>query len=314
MTETNLSELEQLRSMTVIVADTGDIDEIARVKPQDATTNPSLILKAASAPKFAPMLQAARALPCGKDERIDRLLVDFGTAILAHVPGRVSTEVDARLSFDAQATVARARRLVSLYESQGVSRERVLIKIAATWEGIEAARLLESEGIHVNVTLIFSTVQALAAAKAGVTLISPFVGRIYDWHKARAGRSWVEEDHAGPNDPGVKSVREIFTLLKGIGSKTQVMGASFRNKGEILALAGCDLLTVAPKFMDAMAQSFEAVPRALDAKAVARIEEPELTQEAFVRGLMGDAMAYEKLTTGIATFVEDARTLESMLA
>ena len=308
-----MNDLEALKSMTVIVADTGDIDEIARVKPQDATTNPSLILKAASSAKFAKLLESAKGTPGDVTEKTDRLLVTFGCAILDVIPGRVSTEIDARCSFDTAASIARAKRIIKLYEAQGIDRSRVLIKIAATWEGVAAARELEKEGIHTNITLIFSPEQALIAAKAKVTLISPFVGRIYDWHKARAGKNWIEEDNAGAKDPGVQSVKAIYALLKSFGSKTQIMGASFRNKGEIIALAGCDLLTISPKLIDELRTSETGVTRVLDASNVAPAPEPEMTLESFVAALSNNPMAYEKLTTGIASFVTDTVKLEEML-
>lgn len=238
-----MTQLDQLASLTTIVADTGDIASIAQIQPQDATTNPSLILKASKEPAYQAFLTEAVENSVSLEDAADRVLVNFGAEILKHVKGRVSTEVDARLSFDVEKTNAKARRLIELYEEKGIDKERVLIKIAATWEGVQAARVLEKEGIHCNLTLIFSVAQAEIAANAGVTLISPFVGRIYDWFKKKAGADWNEEANAGENDPGVQSVRKIFERLKGLGAKTQIMGASFRNKGQIVALAGCDLLT-----------------------------------------------------------------------
>lgn len=309
-----MNELEQLKTMTTVVADTGDIDEIARVKPTEATTNPSLILKAAGIPKYAGMVERVKASGGPAALKIDELLVEFGSAILTHIPGRVSTEVDARLSFDTAATVQKAKRVITLYELKGIPRSRVLIKIAATWEGIQAACLLEAEGIHTNITLIFSEAQAVAAAQAGATLISPFVGRIYDFYKKKAGSDWDEAANAGANDPGVMSVKKIFAALKGMGSKTQVMGASFRNKGEILALAGCDLLTIAPKFIDELSNGQTHVARALDPALVAPVLLPELTQEAFLKALDEDPMASEKLRTGIESFVADTEKLEAILA
>lgn len=309
------TQLEQLGRLTTLVADTGDIAAIARLAPRDATTNPSLILKAASRPEYAHLLAAGRG---GADEplaaRIDRVLVAFGCEILGHIPGRVSTEVDARLSFDARATVEKARRLIALYEAKGVARERVLIKIASTWEGIRAAEVLEREGIHVNLTLLFAQAQAEAAAAAGATLISPFVGRIYDWYKKTAGAAWDEAAMAGANDPGVRSVRAIFERLKGGGYATEIMGASFRNTGQILALAGCDLLTIAPDLMDQLAAADGPVTRALDAGAVAGQPPINLPEASFRLRVNEDAMATEKLAEGIRLFVADTLKLETLIA
>jgi len=250
------------------------------------------------------------------DERVDRLLVRFGCEILDRVPGRVSTEVDARLSFDTEATVARARRLAALYRAEGVDTERrVLIKIAATWEGIEAARTLEREGIHTNLTLLFAFCQAGACADAGVRLISPFVGRIYDWYKKAAGASWVEAEHAGANDPGVQSVRRIWNYFRHHGIATEVMGASFRNTGQILALAGCDLLTISPELLAQLAASDAPVERALDPQAARAMELPEVhyREPEFRFALNEDAMATEKLAEGIRAFCVDARKLDALL-
>ncbi|HBC69250.1 MAG TPA: transaldolase [Sutterella sp.] len=308
-----LSELEQLKQYTTVVADTGDIDEIARVKPAEATTNPSLILKAARQDKYRGVLAEALGAAIGPEERVDRVLVGFGSRILEHIPGRVSTEVDARLSFDAEATVRRARNLIALYESLGINRSRVLIKIAATWEGCRACRILESEGIHCNMTLIFDLAQAEASAQAGATLISPFVGRIYDWFKAAEGSCWDEVANSGLRDPGVQSVTEIFHRLKGAGSRTQIMGASFRNKGEILALAGCDLLTIAPKLLDELAGSFSAVPRALAAPAVPQGAPISITEPDFRYRMNRSEIATVKLSEGIRAFVADTERLEGML-
>ena len=306
------SELEQLKSMTTIVADTGDIETIARLKPAEATTNPSLILKAATSGSYAHILEAARAARETPAERIDRVLTAFGAAILESIPGRVSTEVDARLSFDVNATIAKARRIIALYESMGISRERVLIKIAATWQGCEAARVLEAEGIHCNMTLIFCTAQAEAAAQAGATLISPFVGRIYDWFKAAEGACWDEAANSGPKDPGVQSVTAIYKRLKSAGSKTQIMGASFRNKGEILALAGCDLLTISPKLLNELANSYAPVPRVLgaDVEAGAPIS---ISQADFLMALTMSPVASEKLAAGIRSFAVDTEKLQAHL-
>ncbi|MEF9943129.1 MAG: transaldolase [Burkholderiaceae bacterium] len=309
------SQLAQLSRVTTLVADTGDIAAIARLKPRDATTNPSLILKAAARPEYAHLLaagQSAKNEPLA--ERIDQVLVAFGGEILNHVPGRVSTEVDARLSFDTRATVEKARRLIALYEARGVSRERVLIKIASTWEGIRAAEVLEREGIHVNLTLLFSLAQAAAAAAAGATLISPFVGRIYDWHKKSAGAQWDEAAMAGANDPGVRSVRAIFERLKGGGYPTEIMGASFRNTGQIVALAGCDLLTIAPDLMDQLATASAEVTATLDANGVPAAAPIELGEAGFRLRLNQDAMATDKLAEGIRLFVADTIKLEALVA
>jgi transaldolase len=300
-----------------VVADTGDFMQLGQFQPRDATTNPSLILKAVKKPEYQPLLrqtvQAHRGEPM--DQLIDRLLVRFGCEILSIIAGRVSTEVDARLSFDVRATVARAERLMALYQAAGIGRERVLIKIAATWEGIAAARELEQRGIHTNLTLLFSFGQALACGQAGVQLISPFVGRIYDWHKKAAGSAWVEAEHAGPNDPGVLSVRQIFNYYKRFGIRTEVMGASFRNVSQVLALAGCDLLTISPELLAQLAASQAPVARALDASAAQALDLPEqrLDEPAFRLALNQDAMATEKLAEGIRAFVADAIGLEQLL-
>ncbi len=312
-----MNPLELLKQFTTVVADTGDFHQLAQFRPQDATTNPSLILKAVQKPDYAPLLaqtvERHRQQPL--DEVMDRLLVRFGVEILRHVPGRVSTEVDARLSFDTAATVARARRIMALYRAEGIAPERVLIKIAATWEGIEAARQLEQRGIRTNLTLLFSFCQAVACGQAGVQLISPFVGRIYDWYKKAAGSQWVEADHAGANDPGVKSVRQIFNHYKKFGIRTEVMGASFRNVGQITALAGCDLLTISPDLLAQMAATESAVPRALDAQAAAGLDlAPVRYDEAAFRfALNEDAMATEKLAEGIRAFAVDAVKLEQLM-
>jgi transaldolase len=291
--------------------------QLGQFQPRDATTNPSLILKAVKKPEYQPLLrqtvQAHRGEPM--DQLIDRLLVRFGCEILSIIAGRVSTEVDARLSFDVRATVARAERLMALYQAAGIGRERVLIKIAATWEGIAAARELEQRGIQTNLTLLFSFGQALACGQAGVQLISPFVGRIYDWHKKAAGSAWVEAEHAGPNDPGVLSVRQIFNYYKRFGIRTEVMGASFRNVSQVLALAGCDLLTISPELLAQLAASQAPVARALDASAAQALDLPEqrLDEPAFRLALNQDAMATEKLAEGIRAFVADAIGLEQLL-
>ena len=262
-----MNQLEQLKQYTTVVADTGNFQQLAQFKPQDATTNPSLILKAVLQPEYLPLLrqtaQQWKSQPL--DEVVDRLLVRFGCEILAVVPGRVSTEVDARLSFDTEATVTRAERLIALYQAAGVHTDRVLIKIAATWEGIEAARRLEQRGIRTNLTLLFSKVQAIACGQAKVQLISPFVGRIYDWYKKQAGAQWDEVAMSGSNDPGVRSVRAIYDYYKHFGIATEVMGASFRNTGQITALAGCDLLTIAPELLAQLAAQTAPLQRQLDA-------------------------------------------------
>ncbi|RPE73196.1 transaldolase [Tibeticola sediminis] len=313
-----MNALDALRLWTVVVADTGDFNDIAAYRPQDATTNPTLILKAVQKPAYAPLLAQVQAAhgAAPLDERVDRLLVRFGCEILDRVPGRVSTEVDARLSFDTEATVARARRLAALYRAEGVDTERrVLIKIAATWEGIEAARTLEREGIHTNLTLLFAFCQAVACADAGVRLISPFVGRIYDWYKKAAGASWVEAEHAGAYDPGVQSVRRIWNYFRHHGIATEVMGASFRNTGQILALAGCELLTISPELLAQLAASDAPVERALDPQAARAMELPEVhyREAEFRFALNEDAMATEKLAEGIRAFCVDARKLDALL-
>ncbi|MDM7457224.1 MAG: transaldolase [Tepidimonas sp.] len=314
-----MNQLDALKRHTTVVADTGDFLQIAQFQPRDATTNPSLILKAALKPEYAPMVHAVLSHHRGRplDERVDRLLVRFGCEILRIVPGRVSTEVDARLSFDAAATVARARRLIALYEAEGMPRERVLIKIAATWEGIRAAEQLERDGIHTNLTLLFSFCQAVACADAGVRLISPFVGRIYDWYKARAGAQWDEAAMAGPNDPGVQSVARIWRHYRHFDIRTEVMGASFRHTGQILALAGCDLLTISPELLARLAATPGEVPRALDEDEARRTDLPELhyragDEAAFRLALNDDAMATEKLAEGIRLFCADAQRLDAL--
>lgn len=307
------SELEQLKTMTTIVADTGDIDTIAKLKPTEATTNPSLILKAVASGSYDGIVKAARTFNESAALRIDRVLTGFGCRILEHIPGRVSTEVDARLSFDTRATVEKARRIIALYEAQGIQRNRILIKIAATWEGACAAQILEAEGIHCNMTLIFCLAQAKAAAQAKATLISPFVGRIYDWYKASEGPNWNETAMAGANDPGVQSVRAIFKCLKAAGSRTQVMGASFRNKGEILALAGCDLLTVSPKLIGELSESFSPVVKALDAEKITPSAPVAISQSEFLYELNRSAVAVDKLSAGIRNFATDTEKLEALL-
>ncbi len=312
-----MNQLEALKQFTTVVADTGDFRQLAQFKPQDATTNPSLILKAVQKADYAPLLketvQRFRTRPV--DEQIDRLLVRFGKEILSIIPGRVSTEVDARLSFDANATFTRAERIIELYEAEGIHIDRVLVKVAATWEGIQAAGRLEARGIHTNLTLLFSFCQAVACGQEKVQLISPFVGRIYDWYKKAGGAGWDEAANAGANDPGVKSVRQIFEHYKHFGIGTEVMGASFRNTGQILALAGCDLLTISPELLAQLAASNDPVPRALDAdEARKRDLEPVNYDEAGFRyALNADAMATEKLAEGIRAFAADAIKLEQLM-
>ncbi|QKV54325.1 transaldolase [Comamonas antarctica] len=312
-----MSQLDALRQFTTVVADTGDFRQIAQYLPQDATTNPSLILKAVQMPEYAPLLKATVVQRRGRplDEVMDRLLVRFGCEILALVPGRVSTEVDARLSFDTEATVTRAERIIELYQAEGVDISRVLIKIAATWEGIEAARRLEQRGIHTNLTLMFSLCQAVACGQAKVQLVSPFVGRIYDWYKKQAGASWDEAAMAGANDPGVRSVRAIYAHYKRFGIATEVMGASFRNLGQITALAGCDLLTIAPDLLGQLAASEAPLERALAPEAVQALDLPALhyDEAGFRFALNEDAMATEKLAEGIRAFVADTLKLESLM-
>ena len=313
-----MTQLDALRQWTTVVADTGDFRQLAQFKPQDATTNPSLILKAVQKPEYRPLLDEAVAKHSGLpiDEVIDRLLVRFGVEILSLIPGRVSTEVDARLSFDTAATVARADRIVALYRAEGIDVEkRVLIKIASTWEGIEAARILERKGIHTNLTLLFAFAQAVACGAAGVKLISPFVGRIYDWHKKSAGAAWDESARAGANDPGVQSVRQIFDYYKRHGIATEVMGASFRNVGQIAALAGCDLLTISPDLLAELAASDAPLLHALDAEAAKTrdIAEVTLDEAAFRFALNEDAMATEKLAEGIRAFAADDVKLEKLM-
>ena len=312
-----MNQLDALKQFTTVVADTGDFKQLSAFQPQDATTNPSLILKAVQKPEYLPLLKDTVAAHSKEpmDVQIDRLLVRFGCEILAIIPGRVSTEVDARLSFDTAATTARARRIMALYEAAGIQRERVLIKIASTWEGIQAAAELEREGIRTNLTLLFSFAQAVACGDAKVQLISPFVGRIYDWYKKSAGSTWNEQAQAGANDPGVKSVRQIYNHYKRHGIATEVMGASFRNVGQITALAGCDLLTIAPELLAQLSGSTEPLVRALEPQAALKMDLPELhhSEASFRFALNEDAMATEKLAEGIRAFCVDAVKLEALM-
>jgi transaldolase len=311
-----MNQLEQLKAFTTVVADTGNFKQLAQFAPRDATTNPSLILKAVQQPDYAPLLASTVAAHHGRPlpEVVDEVLVRFGLEILKVVPGRVSTEVDARLSFDRAATLARARRLMGLYEAAGIGRERVLIKVASTWEGIQAARELQAEGIRCNLTLLFSFCQAVACGDAKVQLISPFVGRIYDWHKKAAGPAWDEAANAGANDPGVKSVAQIYAYYKQFGIETEVMGASFRNVGQITALAGCDLLTISPELLAALQASDAPLPRRLDPAARdAALRRMQFDEAALRYALNEDAMATEKLAEGIRAFAADAAKLDKMI-
>ncbi|MEB3217852.1 MAG: transaldolase [Nostocales cyanobacterium 94392] len=315
--------LEQLRSMTVVVADTGDIQQIEKFKPQDATTNPSLITAAAQMPEYQGIVddtlaQAQKDAGAGATQAtivkmaFERLAVAFGLKILQIIPGRVSTEVDARLSYDTEATVNTAREIIKQYEEKGLSRERVLIKIASTWEGIKAAEILEKEGIHCNLTLLFGLHQAIACAEAGVTLISPFVGRILDWYKKDTGK----DSYPAAEDPGVLSVTTIYNYYKKFGYKTEVMGASFRNLGEITELAGCDLLTISPKFLAELQDTIGELPRKLDAsKAEAMdIEKISMDKATFEKMHAEDKMAFDKLDEGIKGFTKALEDLEKLLA
>ena len=312
-----MTQLDSLKQFTTVVADTGDFRQLAAFQPQDATTNPSLILKAVQKAEYRPLLDETVARFKGRplEDVVDRLLVRFGTEILSIIPGRVSTEVDARLSFDEDATFSRGERLIELYDGQGVPIERVLIKVAATWEGIRAAERLERRGIHTNLTLLFSFAQAVACGQAGVQLISPFVGRIYDWHKKSAGTGWDEAANAGAQDPGVLSVRRIYEHYKHFGIRTEVMGASFRNIGQITALAGCDLLTISPELLAQLAASDAPLQRALDPEAAksARLDAFDYDEAAFRYAHNEDAMATEKLAEGIRAFAADAAKLDALL-
>jgi transaldolase len=305
-----MNQLEQLKQFTTVVADTGDFQSIKAYTPQDATTNPSLILKAVQKPEYRPLLEKAiaNAPDASIDGIIDSLLIAFGVEILKFVPGRVSTEIDAALSFDTEATVAKGRELIALYEAAGVSRERVLIKIASTWEGIRAAETLEKDGIHCNLTLLFSLCQAVACAEAGVKLISPFVGRIYDWYKKSTGT-----EYQGAEDPGVQSVKGIYQYYRKFGYATEVMGASFRNTSQILELAGCDLLTISPDLLQKLADSDAPFERKLVKDDSADIEKIAIGEKTFRFMLNEDAMATEKLAEGIRAFVADSIKLKVMI-
>ena len=312
------TQLDSLRKMTVVVADTGDIDAIKKYQPQDATTNPSLILSASALPQYAPLIDEAiayaKAQSANKAQQLidaeDKLAVNIGLEILKIVPGRISTEVDARLSYDTQATVEKARKLIALYNEAGISNDRILIKIASTWQGIRAAEILEKEGINCNLTLLFSEAQARACAEAGVYLISPFVGRILDWYKANTDK----KEYASAEDPGVISVTKIYNYYKEYGYKTVVMGASFRNIGEIIELAGCDRLTIAPALLKELQENSTALVRKLDYKGEVKAKPQPLTEAEFYWQHNSDAMAVEKLAEGIRKFAVDQEKLEAMLS
>jgi transaldolase len=338
-----MNELQTLKQWTVVVADTGDLAQVALHRPQDATTNPSLVLKAMQRPESAQLISTIRSRypKASMDELVDRLLVALGSSILELIPGRVSTEVDARLSFDTTSTIVRAKRLIQMYASEGVDSSRVLIKIASTWEGIQAARQLEEEGIHTNLTLLFNFAQAIACAHANVRLISPFVGRIYDWHKKNQAQLWDESAFSGVNDPGVRSVTNIYQFFKAYGVKTEVMGASFRNTGQIKALAGCDLLTISPELLDQLSQAPAQTDKQLLAVGFERVLTPPVDflqakqakfeplraiaiqpedalragfkESEFRLTLNEDAMASEKLAEGIRSFCSDTLKLEQFL-
>lgn len=314
-----MNALEQLKKITTVVADTGDFEAMKAFKPQDATTNPSLILKAVGAPQYRALINQAVSYAHGKggtrtqqlNLAMDKVAVNFGTEILKIVPGRVSTEVDARLSFDTQASIAKAREIIDLYAEAGIPREKVLIKVASTWEGIMAAGELAKEGIHCNLTLLFSMAQAVACAEAGVQLISPFVGRIYDWHIKERGVAHIE----AKDDPGVQSVTEIYNYYKKFGYDTEVMGASFRNIGEIIEVAGCDLLTISPHLMKELEDSALSVTQKLSVSAAQKqdIEKIEMNEARFRWMMNEDAMATEKLAEGIRNFAADTVKLEDMI-
>ena len=304
------SKLDQLRAMTDVVADTGDVDAIARLKPQDATTNPSLLLKAASLPRFAETLAQCTGSATSTADACDRFAVAVGCEILQQIPGRVSTEVDARLSFDTAKTVAKARKLIAMYADQGVAAERILIKIAATWEGIRAGEILEREGINCNLTLLFGFAQAQACADAGVYLISPFVGRILDWYQANTERTIT----GSSDDPGVESVTHIYNHYKRHGYSTVVMGASFRNVGQIEALAGCDRLTISPELLETLAADTGALPRCLHPTTDKQASPAALAEAAFRYQMNDDPMATDKLADGIRRFAADQEALERLIA
>jgi transaldolase len=307
-----MNQLEQLKQFTTVVADTGDFQSMQAFAPQDATTNPSLILKAVQKDDYRPLMERAVRDNAGKStaEIIDHLLVDFGREILNIIPGRVSTETDARLSFDTAGTVEKGRALIALYAAAGIPKERVLIKIASTWEGIRAAEILEKDGIRCNMTVLFALPQAVACAEAGAQLISPFVGRIYDWHKKSSGT-----DYSGADDPGVQSVQRIYNYYRKFGYRTEVMGASFRNTSQIVELAGCDLLTISPELLQKLADSDAPLTRKLSAESAqsAGLNKLILDEKAFRLMLNEDAMATEKLAEGIRLFCADSVKLEALI-
>ena len=317
-TSSALNQLEQLKKFTTVVADTGDFERMQEFQPQDATTNPSLILKAAQQSNYQNLVQSVKNAHPGMSltDLVDYILVAFGLEILKTVPGRVSTEVDARLSFDTKATVAKAKHIISLYELHGIDRKRILIKLAGTWEGIAAAKELEAAGIHCNMTLLFSLVQAAACGAANAKLISPFVGRITDWNKAKLGANWNDASHGGANDPGVRSVKTIFTYYKHFGIATEIMGASFRNTSQILELAGCDLLTISPELLAELQSSTAPISKNLDAASAhaEKISPLKLDESSFRLQLNNDAMATEKLAEGIRNFCIDTEKLEALLS
>jgi transaldolase len=321
-TTSNPSQLEQLKKLTTVVADTGDFERMQAFQPQDATTNPSLILKAAQQSNYQDLVRSVKEAHLGMSptDLVDYILVAFGLEILKIVPGRVSTEVDARLSFDTKGTVAKAKHLIALYESYGIDRKRILIKLAGTWEGIAAAKELEAQGIHCNMTLLFSLIQAAACGAANAKLISPFVGRITDWYKAKLGSNWNDGANGGPNDPGVTSVKRIFHYYKHFGIPTEIMGASFRNTSQILELAGVDLLTISPELLAELQNSNTTVEKKLNpTKAQAALQEENITplkldESSFRLQLNNDAMATEKLAEGIRNFCVDTEKLEALLA
>lgn len=313
-----MNQLDQLREMTEVVADTGDIEAIAKYKPVDATTNPSLLYKAAQLPQYEALIQNAvdwvKCIEISDDEKLevlaDKLAISIGCEILKLIPGRISTEVDARLSFNKEASILRARRIIAFYEDEGIDKDRVLIKLASTWEGIKAAEVLEAEGINCNLTLMFTTVQAVAAAEAGAFLISPFVGRILDWHKKSEG----VESYPAEKDPGVLSVRNIYNLYKDRGFKTVVMGASFRNSGEIQALAGCDRLTIGPQFLEELQNTDTSLDMKLNADQIGAYDDCQIADEADFRLQFNEnAMGVEKLAEGIRLFIADQIKLEELL-
>ena len=308
-----MTALDQLKQHTTVVADTGDFAAMAQFLPQDATTNPSLILKAVQKPEYQPLFETAVKTHAAEsvEDIMDHVLVAFGVEILKIVPGRVSSEVDARLSFDTAASIAKGRRIIALYEAQGISRERILIKLASTWEGIKAAEVLEKEGIHTNLTLMFSLAQAIACADVNVTLISPFVGRITDWFKKQTGTT----DYTADTDPGVASVKTIYNYYKKFGIKTQVMGASFRNTAQIIGLSGCDLLTISPDLLATLQEMTDSVPAALNVADAAASDavKTQYTEAAFRLALNNDAMAIEKLSEGIRQFCIDTEKFAELI-